>query len=309
MKYNVFISHSGTDRELSEKICDYLQSQGIKCWIDSRNITGKYAKSIIEGIEQSEMVVLIYSSSANTSEHVENEIDNAFCLGKMIIPFRIEGTPYSTVLRYYLSKTHYVDGLPEPMEALGQLCDQIKRNMTEKEQLEEVDEAFHTIAQWLKVDVNLVREALKEIKYRIEPSQTESNDELFNKLLNEFIQNELSDSSEENETGGKQTEGNENSGAQSSRYEMLHNAAGEILIVINSEESEPNNPRLVYDGSDRALMYRSRESAFMLNNIAPEARTVLMKAEEVAVVELKDDDVAREYHVPLRKIRSLRALE
>jgi hypothetical protein len=34
-----------------------------------------------------------------------------------------------------------------------------------------------------------------------------------------------------------------------------------------------------------------------------------MKAEEALVTELKDDDVAREYRVPLRKIRSLRALE
>ena len=101
MKYDVFISHSSKDLELSEKICDYLQEQGIKCWIDSRNVTGLYARSIIEGIEQSELMVLVYSGKANSSAHVENEIDNAFCLGKMIIPFRIEGTPYSNVLRYY----------------------------------------------------------------------------------------------------------------------------------------------------------------------------------------------------------------
>ena len=304
MKYNVFISHSDSDRELSEKIYDYLQSQGIKCWIDSYNVTGKYAKAIIEGIEQSEMVVLIYSSSANASEHVENEIDNAFCMGKMIIPFRIEGTPYSTVLRYYLSKTHYVDGLPEPMEALGQLCDQIKRNMSEKELSEDVDEAFHTIAQWLKVDVNLLSEALKGIKYRIEPSQTESNDEIFKRMLNEFIQNELNDSSDEDET-----EDYDDSVAQPGSYDILQNAAGELMILINYVESEPENPRLVYDGSDRLLLYRNRESAYMLNSIHPDARIPLMKAEEALVTELKDDDVAREYKVPLRKIKSLRALE
>ena len=55
---------------------------------------------------------------------------------------------------------------------------------------------------------------------------------------------------------------------QAGRYDMLQNAAGEILIIIEYREGGPENPRLVYDGGDQALLYRSRESAFMLNSIA-----------------------------------------
>ena len=270
MKYDVFISHSSKDLELSEKICDYLQSQGINCWIDSRNVTGLYARSIMEGIEQSEMMVLVYSGKANSSAHVENEIDNAFCLGKMIIPFRIEGAPYSKVLRYYLNKSHYVDGMPEPLSALEQLRDQIKRNMSEQKQLEKIDEAFKTVANWANVDVDQLREDLKKLK----------------------------SSHKEEETGE----------TQEGRYDILQNAAGEILIIIKYHEGDPDNPRIVYDGTDTALLYRSKESAVLLEHINLKAREPLMKVENVLIVEVKDDDVAREYKVPIRKIRSLKSL-
>lgn len=313
MKYDVFISHSSADLELSEKIYDYLQEQGIKCWIDSRNVTGLYARSIIEGIEQSEMMVLIYSEKSNSSAHVENEIDNAFCLGKMIIPFRIEGTPYSTVLRYYLNKSHYVDGMPQPLEALEQLRDQIRRNMSEQKKLETLDEAFNVIAQWAQVDVAQLRDAVKQLKQR--PTSVNEKEDEFEKLLNEFIEREFSGEGDEiNRTenveeykseASNQNNDNEDS---SSRYEILQNAAGEIMLIIHAREGEPDNPRIVYDGGDEALLYRNRESSIILEGIAEKAREPFLKVEQVLVVEVKNDDVAREYKVPLRKIKSLQSI-
>lgn len=313
MKYDVFISHSSADLELSEKIYDYLQEQGIKCWIDSRNVTGLYARSIIEGIEQSEMMVLIYSEKSNSSAHVENEIDNAFCLGKMIIPFRIEGTPYSTVLRYYLNKSHYVDGMPQPLEALEQLRDQIRRNMSEQKKLETLDEAFNVIAQWAQVDVAQLRDAVKQLKQR--PTSVNEKEDEFDKLLNEFVEREFSGEGDEiNRTenveeykseASNQSNDNEDS---SSRYDILQNAAGEIMLIIHAREGEPDNPRIVYDGGDSALLYRNRESSIILEGIAEKAREPFLKVEQVLVVEVKNDDVAREYKVPLRKIKSLQSI-
>ena len=313
MKYDVFISHSSADLELSEKIYDYLQEQGIKCWIDSRNVTGLYARSIIEGIEQSEMMVLIYSEKSNSSAHVENEIDNAFCLGKVIIPFRIEGTPYSTVLRYYLNKSHYVDGMPQPLEALEQLRDQIRRNMSEQKKLETLDEAFNVIAQWAQVDVAQLRDAVKQLKQR--PTSVNEKEDEFEKLLNEFIEREFSGEGDEiNRTenveeykseASNQSNDNEDT---SSRYDILQNAAGEIMLIIHAREGEPDNPRIVYDGGDSALLYRNRESAIILEGIAEKAREPFLKVDQVLVVEVKNDDVAREYKVPLRKIKSLQSI-
>ena len=77
---------------------------------------------------------------------------------------------------------------------------------------------------------------------------------------------------------------------QAGRYDMLQNAAGEILIIIEYREGGPENPRLVYDGGEQALLYRSRESAFMLNSIAREARMPLKSVNEVLMVEIENDD-------------------
>ena len=95
---------------------------------------------------------------------------------------------------------------------------------------------------------------------------------------------------------------------QAGRYDMLQNAAGEILIIIEYREGGPENPRLGYDGGEQALLYRSRESAFMLNSIAREARMPLKSVNEVLMVEIENDDVAREYRVPVRVVRNLQAL-
>ena len=51
MQYDVFISHSSADLAVSEKLYEYLEANGIKCWIDTKNVTGLYARSIIEGIK------------------------------------------------------------------------------------------------------------------------------------------------------------------------------------------------------------------------------------------------------------------
>ncbi|MBP5399548.1 MAG: hypothetical protein J6Y53_03935 [Alphaproteobacteria bacterium] len=95
---------------------------------------------------------------------------------------------------------------------------------------------------------------------------------------------------------------------QKGRYDMLQNTAGEILIIIEYCEGGPENPRILYDGGDTALLYRSRESAFVLNDIAEEAHAPLKSVSEVLVAEIENDDVAREYKVPMRIIRSIKDL-
>lgn len=92
---------------------------------------------------------------------------------------------------------------------------------------------------------------------------------------------------------------------QEGRYDILQNAAGEILIIIKYHQGGPENPRFVYDGGASALLYRSRESAIMLDNINEKARNPLKSVDELLIVEIEDDDVAREYKVPVRHIQNL----
>ena len=95
---------------------------------------------------------------------------------------------------------------------------------------------------------------------------------------------------------------------QSYRYDIVENNIGEIMIIIKYREGGPENPRIVYDGGDVALLYRSRESSILLNDIAEQARQPLKSVETVLVVEIDDNEVAREYDVPMRLVKDLPSL-
>ncbi len=91
-------------------------------------------------------------------------------------------------------------------------------------------------------------------------------------------------------------------------YDILQNAAGDILVMIRQRRGGPENPRFVYDGGETALLYRSRESSVFLGGINEEARSPLKAADEILVAEIDGDEVAREYIVPVRIVRDLKVV-
>lgn len=101
----------------------------------------------------------------------------------------------------------------------------------------------------------------------------------------------------------------ENTSSQSEgKYEIIKNAAGEIMILITYRAGGPENPLILYDGGEEALLYRSRESSVMLGNIHVEARPLMKVVAEVLMVEVEGNEVAREYNVPVRHVKNLEAL-
>ncbi len=95
---------------------------------------------------------------------------------------------------------------------------------------------------------------------------------------------------------------------QENRYDILQNEAGEILIIINSRSGGPENPRFVYDGGATALLYRNKDGAVIFKNIAKDARLPLKSVSSMLIVEIEDEDVAREYVVPVRIVKDVKAL-
>ena len=93
-----------------------------------------------------------------------------------------------------------------------------------------------------------------------------------------------------------------------SRYDILQNDKGEILIILQQRNGGAENPLFVYDGSQYALLYRSHESTVYFDDIAEEARLPLKSVPEMQIVEIKDDEVIREYKAPVRIVRDVRSL-
>ena len=97
----------------------------------------------------------------------------------------------------------------------------------------------------------------------------------------------------------------DNGSQEEGRYEVIKNNSGEILILISCKAGGPENPRIVYDGGEKALLYRSRESSIMLGGIPEEARPHIKAVDEALIVEVEGTEVAREYMCPIRSVKSL----
>lgn len=118
MTHDVFISHSSKDANTALAVCGALESAGIRCWLAPRNIPGGaiWAEAILAGIAGARVQVVVFSSHANRSSHVLNEIDAAVRKGLVIVPFRIEDVAPAGAMEFHLQSRHWLDALTPPLE-------------------------------------------------------------------------------------------------------------------------------------------------------------------------------------------------
>jgi len=109
--FDIFISHSSKDKELSNSLCQYLEERGLRCWIAPRNILiGKdYGQSIIEGIQSSKVMIIIFSKFANESSFVKSEVERAFHYKLHLLPFKIDSILPEKKFELFLSSAHWLE--------------------------------------------------------------------------------------------------------------------------------------------------------------------------------------------------------
>ena len=93
MDYDVFISYSSEDKAFADALCHHLEEQGVKCWIAPRDIfPGRsWRDSIVEAIEVTPFMALLFSTNSSNSEQVKKELEVAADTKKIIvIPVRVE---------------------------------------------------------------------------------------------------------------------------------------------------------------------------------------------------------------------------
>ena len=118
IKPKVFISYSTKNTDHAEAVCENLEDNNIPCWIAPRNIkTGtNYAKEIMDGLNDAEVVVLVFSKDAQESEYVNNEIDNAFNKGKCIVALKVDDTFPKNQMEFFLKNTQWLDASPTALK-------------------------------------------------------------------------------------------------------------------------------------------------------------------------------------------------
>ena len=118
MAHDVFISYSQKDRATADAVCRALEHNSVRVWIAPRDIPpgAKWAESIPAAIEEASAFVLIFSSSANTSEYISRELDHAVTKRKPIIPVRLENIQPSGSVGFYVATSQWLDAFPPPIE-------------------------------------------------------------------------------------------------------------------------------------------------------------------------------------------------
>jgi tetratricopeptide (TPR) repeat protein len=116
--HDVFVSYSSSDKPIADAVCASLEAKGIRCWVAPRDVLPgtNYPRAIIEAIEVSRVMVLIFSSHSNSSPHVVRELTNAVSKGVIIVPFRIENILPSKDMEYLIGIPHWLDAMTPPLE-------------------------------------------------------------------------------------------------------------------------------------------------------------------------------------------------
>jgi hypothetical protein len=116
--HEVFISYSQPDRDVAQSLCSYLETNGITCWISPRNVLpgANYPASIIAAIDNSRIIILVFSKSSNTSRHVFRELEEAVLKNIRILPFRIDDELLSDDMKYFINIHHWLDAFKNSPE-------------------------------------------------------------------------------------------------------------------------------------------------------------------------------------------------
>jgi len=119
MAHDVFISYSSKDKVIADAVCARLEGRGIRCWIAPRDVQpgAPYGEEIINAIQGSRVMVLVFSSNANASPHIPKEVERAVSHGVSIIPLRVENVTPAKSLDYFISSVHWLDAIAPPLES------------------------------------------------------------------------------------------------------------------------------------------------------------------------------------------------
>ena len=129
MRYDVFISYSSRDQKIAEGVCAYLEQHGIRCFVAYRDIPRGvvWAGAIVDALEHSRMMLVLFSKHFNDSQQVDREIELAAEQSMPILTFRLSEDDFTGAKKYYLKNLNWIDAFPNPEHYFGSLKDNVCR--------------------------------------------------------------------------------------------------------------------------------------------------------------------------------------
>ncbi len=141
----VFISYKDDDKKLgnndgtvARELCKQLEDVGITCWIAPRNAddanTSGFAASIMKGISECKVFLLVFSRFTNDSEFVANEINVACEEKKKIVLYKLDSSSPSPELKFYLGRKPWVDASGDYKAKFRELISMVNKKLGKTEE-------------------------------------------------------------------------------------------------------------------------------------------------------------------------------
>ncbi len=136
-EFDTFISYSHQDMAVVEQVCSLLDKYGITYWIDheGEHHSDDFKEYIVDAICHSKILLFVSSFNSNKSKNTVKEVGVAEKYDKVILPVRIDDSPYNKSLEYDLCNRHWIQLKgPDGFEELGrQLNDNIRFYLNRKD--------------------------------------------------------------------------------------------------------------------------------------------------------------------------------
>ena len=132
MVHDVYVSYSTRDKAVADTIVASMEKNNIRCWYQPRDVEqgDNWRIAIFNAIQESKLLLFIFSSSANQTKRLLDELEFAVSKEMMILPFRIEDLLPESALMYYLKSSHWLDAFEPSWEShIKRLIQMVSANL------------------------------------------------------------------------------------------------------------------------------------------------------------------------------------
>ncbi|QLC22877.1 TIR domain-containing protein [Parasphingopyxis sp. CP4] len=127
-----FISHHSSQEKTARHLKTVLERNGVTGWMAPDDIDPGVAfdQAIIEQVERSDLIVLLFCSKSDQSRHVKRELMMAENNKKLIYPVRLEDID-AKGLAYWLNDYQWIDWIDRRDATIQRMIETIKRQVAQ----------------------------------------------------------------------------------------------------------------------------------------------------------------------------------
>ena len=111
-----YVLYSRQDSEAAQQVAQTLRAYGVEVWLDAESLSGDdWQSQLIRGIQDSDIVVLLWSENAAKSSYFQRELQIAHRYQKPLAPVLLDKTPLTAEVEYFVANLQHFDlsGIPQ----------------------------------------------------------------------------------------------------------------------------------------------------------------------------------------------------